>query len=167
MSELLPTPAELAAELAVCERAVAGPWKSRPSPVDPKPYRCVYFGPNPDEAYNTSSLQSQEARFIAMAREALPLRLRQLQAALEEIDRLRAALKQSIDGSIEHTATIRRLESELAEVRKTWAIEFLNDQLTRWPANTSINQRTWHYVIGILKQRLAIGSLQAPDPEAT
>lgn len=46
-------------------KAVAGPWKSYPSPVDPKLYRYVAFGPNRDEPYGTSSLSPQEANFIA------------------------------------------------------------------------------------------------------
>jgi hypothetical protein len=47
------------------------PWISRPSPVDPKPYRCVFFGTSRDEPYCTSALLPADAKLIAAAPDLL------------------------------------------------------------------------------------------------
>lgn len=48
-----------------------GPWTHRPSPVDRKPYRCVYFSTKRDEPYATSALEPDDARLIAAAPDLL------------------------------------------------------------------------------------------------
>jgi hypothetical protein len=48
-----------------------GPWTHRPSPVDPKPYRCVYFSTKRDEPYSTSALLPADAKLISAAPDLL------------------------------------------------------------------------------------------------
>lgn len=68
--------------------ATPGPWKDRPSPVQQKSFRCIYFGPSRDEQYATSALEPGDARFIANARNH-PASA-DIDTLLAEIERLKA-----------------------------------------------------------------------------
>lgn len=53
------------------EKFTPGPWVSRPAPMQPRKYRCVYFSRKRDEPYSTSPLEPADARLIAAAPDLL------------------------------------------------------------------------------------------------
>lgn len=82
------------------DKATPGPWKDRPSPVDPKPFRCIFFGPSVGTLYNTSALLPQDAKFVASARQDIPTladAVVELAAEVERLSKVIVDLKDELD----------------------------------------------------------------------
>lgn len=105
---------DLAADLAICEAAISGPWHSMPSVHSEYPYevcRSDFL-----DTIVASAITEDDARFIAAAREGWPHAIRRAIAGEAELERLRTGITDAVtypSGIVR--AKLRKLLTEVSE----------------------------------------------------